>query len=335
MAILPDYRQIERNECDLQRIHALAREQNDPALMIGAHHALGVTLYLMGDFESARQHVKRGVQLWRSGVVQHLVEQVDSPAIVCLCYQALSEWHVGAIVSCQTTIAEAILLARELNDKHGLAVALFSAARFGCLERDLAGVERCASDLIQLSTPHNFAFWLAVGGILRGWARSASGDPVEGISWIEQGIRDYRATGSMLRVPYFLSLKAETLHLADRTSEALEAIREAEALAEWSGERWCSAELHRLRGVFLATLGADKTRIEASFNAAIPPRRSRSRFQWRSARRLATKNTAAKKRRVRMKPRRFIVKRSANFQASPCKMPVDRPHRRRPIRLDL
>ncbi len=34
----------------------------------------------------------------------------------------------------------------------------------------------------------------------------------------------------MLTVPYFLALKAEALHLADRTAEALEAIREAEAL---------------------------------------------------------------------------------------------------------
>ena len=105
--------------------------------------------------------------------------------------------------------------------------------------------------------------------ILRGWARSASGDTAEGISWIEDGIEDYRATGSMLRMPYFLALKAEALHLADRTSEALEAIKEAEALVERSEERWWCAELHRLRGVFLAAIGADETQIEASFCAAI------------------------------------------------------------------
>ena len=70
-------------------------------------------------------------------------------------------------------------------------------------------------------------------------------------------------------LPYFLALKAEALHLADRTSEALEAISEAEALVERSEERWWCAELHRLRGVFLATMGADETQIEASFCAAI------------------------------------------------------------------
>ena len=63
--------------------------------------------------------------------------------------------------------------------------------------------------------------------------------------------------------------KNEEVGLADRTSEALKAIREAEALAERFENRYWSAELHRLRGVFLTALGADETQIEASFQAAI------------------------------------------------------------------
>src|SRR5260370_39987583 len=104
--------------------------------------------------------------------------------------------------------------------------------------------------------------------MLRGWARSALGDPSEGISWIEDGIGDYWATGSA-PPPYLLALKAEALYLANRTPEALDALREAQALAERSEERWWSDELHRLRGVFLAAMGADETQIEASLCEAI------------------------------------------------------------------
>jgi predicted ATPase len=95
------------------------------------------------------------------------------------------------------------------------------------------------------------------------------GETAEGIAWIEQGIRDLRASGLTLDTPSLLALKAEALHLADRTSEALEAIREAEAMVERSEERFWCAELHRLRGVFLAAMGADETQIEASFCEAI------------------------------------------------------------------
>jgi hypothetical protein len=111
--------------------------------------------------------------------------------------------------------------------------------------------------------------WIANGTIYRGWARSASGDTAEGIPWIEHGIRDLRATGAVLGLPSHLARKAEALHLADRTSEALEAINEAEALAERFEQRSFCAELHRLRGVFLTALGADETQIEASFREAI------------------------------------------------------------------
>ena len=109
----------------------------------------------------------------------------------------------------------------------------------------------------------------SVGTVWRGWARSASGETAEGIPWLEHGIRDLRATGTVLGVPSHLARKAEALYLADRASEALEAINEAEALAErFESHYWC-AELHRLRGVFLTAIGAEESQIEASFHEAI------------------------------------------------------------------
>src|SRR5262249_16775613 len=83
------------------------------------------------------------------------------------------------------------------------------------------------------------------------------------------GIRDIRATGQVVGVPSLLARKAEALYPADRTSEALEAIEEAVAIAERFENRQHCAELHRLRGVFLTALGEDETQIEASFCAAI------------------------------------------------------------------
>jgi len=67
----------------------------------------------------------------------------------------------------------------------------------------------------------------------------------------------------------FLALKAQGLYLANRASEALRAITEAEAFVKSTGRRYISAELHRLRGVFLAALGANDTQSESSFCEAI------------------------------------------------------------------
>ena len=252
-----------------RRVHSLAIEQNNSAVMIGACQALVSTLYYLGEFETARQYAMRGVQIWRSGGVQYNAEDLDAPAVVCLCYEALCRWHLGEVPLCHQIMEEAISLAKELNETNSLAVALHFAAFLARYERNPAEVERLASDLIELSTAQNFAFWLACGEVSRGWARSASGDTDQGIASIDDGIRDYRATGSILITPCWLVLKAEALHLANRTSEALAAIAEAEAVAQRTEERESFAELHRLRGVFLANMCGDEVQIETSFCEAI------------------------------------------------------------------
>ena len=76
-------------------------------------------------------------------------------------------------------------------------------------------------------------------------------------------------------LPYFLPLKASALHLAGRTSEALETISEAKALAERFEHRSVLSGMHRLRAMFLAALGADEMEIEASFCEAIRIARER------------------------------------------------------------
>jgi len=252
-----------------KQLYLLANGQNDSAQMIAAYRALAATYHFSGDFESAQKYAIYGIEIWRSRSVESHVKDLDASGVLCLCYNALSEWHFGEISSADANMADAISLAKRLNDSDALAGALHFAAILRHLERNTSEVKRLVSELIELSTRHNFAVWLAGGKIFGGWLRSVSGSTAEGIAWIEEGIRDYRAAGSMLRMPCYLALKAEAFHLANRTSQALEVINEAEAVVERLEERGWSAELDRLRGVFLAAIGAEETEIEASFCEAL------------------------------------------------------------------
>jgi hypothetical protein len=128
----------------------------------------------------SRHYAMRGLQIWRSEhALVSPVEEPITPVTSCLCYVALSEWHLGEIASCEAAIAETIALAKELNDMHALAQALFHVALL---------------DDIELSTRQNIATWLPAAVLIRGWARSASGDLAEGISRIEDGLKDNRAS---------------------------------------------------------------------------------------------------------------------------------------------
>ena len=165
-----------------KRIYALAQRQNEPAMMIGACTALTITHYHLGDFQTSGQFAKQGLEFWRSGGAQSAPEEVDVPAGACLCFDALLKWHSGEIAAAQATIEEAISQAKELNDMHGLAVALLLAAVLAQEQGNPAEVDRLASNLIELSTRENFAQWRAIGVILRGCARSVFDNTTEGIA---------------------------------------------------------------------------------------------------------------------------------------------------------
>jgi hypothetical protein len=66
------------------------------------------------------------------------------------------------------------------------------------------------------------------------------------------------------------ALKASSapLHLANRISEALTVLQEAEGVIERFENRSWSAELHRLRGVCLEAMSTDEAQVETSYCAA-------------------------------------------------------------------
>src|SRR5262249_31020211 len=187
-----------------------------------AYHILAATLFNLGDFQAARKYTRSAIQIWRSEPVPSPVDDFENAIVSCLCYDGLLDWHFGDMGSCQATMSEAIALAKEVNDMHGLAFALRSAALLGYWKRNPAEVERLASDLIELSTRHHFAHWLVWGSIFRGWARSASGNIKEGISLIEDGFRDYRATGAIIALAVVRGMKAAAVQLTHRRADAIE-----------------------------------------------------------------------------------------------------------------
>jgi len=262
-----------------QRIHSLARKQNDVVQLIGALSALAMTNCALGDFEACYQYAIRGVELWRSGGAQSTIEEIDVPGIACLCCVATVQLHNGDITSSQATIEEAISLERELNDMHGLAETLDIAASLACDEYNLAKVELYSSELIELSTCHRFALWMAAGVIYRGWKLCAAGRSAEGLLSIEQGIRGLRAAGE-LDLLTSTTLKAEALYLADRSYEALEAIKEAELIAKRFESRGFDAKILRLRGVCLTALGAEETQIVPSFCESIRVAKEQKSALW-------------------------------------------------------
>ena len=248
------------------RVQSLAQQQpHDAALSMKAHMALAVTHYYLGNFTHAREEATSGVRLWHSGVEKSEVEELDEPIIGCLCHKAFCAWHAGQIASARSTMGEAILVAKRLKNTHGIAVALYHSAALCYMEQNPAQAERVSSELIELSTRQHFPHFRATATALLGWARSVSGVFTPAISWIEDAIEELQTKDALFPILSLMAPKAEALYLANRTSEALATIREAETLVEKTEARWWSAEFYRLRAIFLTAMDVDEAEIERAF----------------------------------------------------------------------
>ena len=252
------------------RVQSLAQQQPyDAALLMKAYMALAVTHYYLGNFTHAREEATSGVRLWRSGVEKSEVEELDEPIIGCLCHKAFCAWHAGQIASARSTMGEAILVSKRLKNTHGIAVALYHSSALCYMEQNPAQVERVSSELIELSTRQHFPHFRATATALLGWARSVSGVFTPAISWIEDAIEELQTKNALYPILSLMAPKAEALYLANRASEALATVREAETLVEKTEARWWSAEFYRLRAIFVTAMDADEAEIERAFQAAI------------------------------------------------------------------
>src|SRR5262249_52446908 len=135
--------------------------------------------------------------------------------------------------------------------------------------------ERCTQEraeaAIILATEQGFPQWKAFGTILRGWALLAhQGQAQEGIAQITQGLIAWRATGAEILRPSFLALLAEAYGTMGQPDAGLKVLTEALALVDKTGERWCEAEIHRLKGALLLQQSSDnQVEAESCFHNAL------------------------------------------------------------------
>jgi predicted ATPase/class 3 adenylate cyclase len=229
----------------------LAEEARDPALLMEAHHALGVTLLALGQFSSALEHLKQAITIYDQNDYSSLAHVYGQDSgVVCRSHAAWALWFLGHPDQARTLNEQAVTLARGLSHPHpySLAVALDFAAWLHQLFRDRQKTQELAQEAMALSTENEFVFWILMGMILQGWALTEGDTIADGIAQVRHGLATYRATGAEIMRPYYLGLLAEVAGKVGRAEEGLSLLTEALDAIEDSRECWWEAELHRLRG---------------------------------------------------------------------------------------
>lgn len=227
----------------------LVERGGDLVRQADAHHALGFNLFHLGEhgralthFEAARGEIERSgdpADAFAAGVNIHVHGRA---------YASHADWHLGFVDRALLTVGEAIDLARRIDHPFSRVVALAYAAMLHQFRREPAMVRVHADAAGALCAEYGFSYYLAWAAIMDGWASAEEGDLDRGIVCLRDGLRDLRATGAGLRLPYYLAILGDLYVKAQQLDEAGAALAEADAIAERHGESWANARLRLLEG---------------------------------------------------------------------------------------
>ena len=238
----------------------LAQSEQNPSFLVAAHRSLGATLFYMGEFSASCEHVTEVIES-ASGpeddsltLIQDIFDVVD-PRVTSRSYFAWDLWMLGYPDRARRESEKAVGLSRQLNHPFSIALAVSFATWLHQFFRDVHRTRELAEEAVTLSAEQGFPFWTGWGHVLRGWTLAEQGQWAEAIPYIRKGLDEWQTQGSELGRSYFLTLLAEVYAKGGRVEDALNALAEAQAFADATGERFWEAERLRLKGELLARYG--------------------------------------------------------------------------------
>jgi predicted ATPase/DNA-binding SARP family transcriptional activator len=247
-----------------------AEEEPTPRRMLAGNFFLGSILFHLGQLQQSLQHMNEAFRML-GGPNDSVLDLFAGPDVEIFCRAYLSHlaWHCGGDgVQSVTQAAEAVAVAKRLRHPFGEAIALDYAAMLDVFRDDSRAAFEHARKAVEICERYGFAYYLAMGRVLLGWAEAAEGDVPAGLKGIREGLEGMRRLGAELRLPFYLKLLAETLARAGRVREAIADLSTAFAIAGKNGETWALPELYRTEGELLAAEGRVE-QAEVSFRRGL------------------------------------------------------------------
>lgn len=231
----------------------LAKRQGDLGWQIEAHWAQGASSFLLGDLDTGHEYFDRGATEYRKSRLANLAfDYGQDPGVSTLSFGAITSWHKGLLEQAICNVQEALRIAQDLDHPYSLAYAMTFGAWINLLERRYAEAQELAAAGLKQCETYEMPLLRAMCGIYFSTASMYRNQhSTLALAGIVSNIDDYRKTGGECIVPHFLTLYAEACAKAGMRDLGLSAIDEAAAMIERNDERWCEAELHRVKAALL------------------------------------------------------------------------------------
>ena len=258
-------------------LFSIARKQNDAGYLLQAHHSVWAAEQPIGNLRAAHEHVEAGLPLYdKSAHRNHAVLYGGHDPGVCgYTIDARVLQVLGELDRASVQLDKGLALARELEHPPSLIHALGFGAEACFVFRDPGRTLTLVAEWLPLAFEFGSAVGVANATMLRGWANVMLGEVEAGLAELHDGLGRWRSTGSKFYGPVRLGRVVAAFIEAGELEQGAALLAEAFQVMESTGERFYEAELHRLRGVLLATSSSSRpAEAEACFENAINLARS-------------------------------------------------------------
>jgi class 3 adenylate cyclase/predicted ATPase len=233
-----------------EQLVGTAEKVEDSVCKVLAHEALGFTLFAQGKFAAAHAALERSIHMCEDGnAAVYLDLSAQDPRVHVRLYDGMALWSLGYPDQALRICAAARRYADASQHPFSVAMARTISLRVHQFRGEAVVVKAQANAAIEVCQEHEFAHYLAMALILRGWANTQQGEFERGFAEIQEGMEKEQAVGALLFESYTLALLADACINNGRYGQALDFLDQARLrLDEENSGCFYAAEIYRLLG---------------------------------------------------------------------------------------
>lgn len=227
---------------------SVAQNANYESGQVIGHRLLGLCRLTQGNVGKSVEALEASLQLYsaeRDEAATHVFgqnTQVHSRSVL-----SLSLLHAGRIDEALRVGNEALQSIDELQHPHSSALALGYVGGWvfglcGAVNQQMHAARR----LVTLAEQHRLQSFRIFGQAFIGWALCRSGDLPQGITILEQAVKELEAVEFWLSLPGHMAVLADAMRVVGRRREAMDLCARALRHVTTAGERLHEPELKRV-----------------------------------------------------------------------------------------
>ena len=271
-------------ESTAKQLSIIARRTCDPAVELIADRLLGNALQYAGSQSEARRCFEHVIERYVAPEhYRHSLWLQHDDLVLARALLARTLWLQGyvdrAADQAKTSLEEAQATRHNISVCRVLYYAVFPIA---LAIGDVAGAERAAAMSMEYATTSNSAYWSVMARYLEGKLLIARSNFGEGTVVLRTALDACEKTGWTRSSPDVLGTLAQGLSGLGQVTEALATADKAISTADRGGERWCVAELLRIKGELLLHEKNDRSiaAVEDCFQSALDVAREQGALFW-------------------------------------------------------